>query len=78
MNFQNLLYVAVNGSDTAGDGSAERPFATISAAQAAVRTMIRDGGLKNDVRICLREGTYYQKEPVTVGPSDCDDRYTVT
>ena len=78
MNFQNPLYVAVNGSDTAGDGSAQRPFATISAAQAAVRTMIRDGGLKNDVRICLREGTYYQKEPVTVGLSDCDDRYTVT
>ncbi len=72
------ICVAVNGSDASGDGSLERPFATIAAAQAAVREMIRDGGLKNDVRICLREGTYYQKEAITIGISDCDSRYTVT
>ncbi|MBQ7311953.1 MAG: hypothetical protein IJW81_00030, partial [Clostridia bacterium] len=72
------IFVAVSGSDTIGDGSFEHPFATIPAAQAMVRKMIENGGLTQDVTICLREGTYYQKEPITVTPADCDNRYTVT
>ena len=72
------IFVAVSGSDTVGDGSFEDPFATIPAAQAMVRKMIENGGLTQDVTICLREGTYYQKEPITVTPADCDSKYTVT
>ncbi|MBP3294306.1 MAG: hypothetical protein J6N32_11185, partial [Clostridia bacterium] len=28
--------------------------------------------------ICFHEGTYYQKEPITIGTSDCDSYYTIT
>lgn len=71
------IYVAVNGSDITGDGSVNCPYATIPAAQNAVRKLLREGGLKNDIRICLRGGTYYQAEPITIGTADCDDVYQV-
>ncbi|MBO5257741.1 MAG: hypothetical protein J6C42_09615, partial [Clostridia bacterium] len=72
------IHVAVNGSDVTGNGSMEHPCATAAAAQAAVRDMLRNGGLTQDVSICFHEGTYYQKEPITIGTSDCDSYYTIT
>lgn len=71
------IFVAVNGSDTSGDGSYEHPFATIPAAQAAIRKMIENGGLTQDVTICLRAGTYYQKKPITIGTADFDSNYKI-
>lgn len=49
------------------------PFATIEKAQKAVRKMRGRSGLKQPVRISLRKGTYFLKEPLTLTPFDSGD-----
>ncbi len=61
-------YVAPQGSDQA-PGTQEEPFATVGRAQTAVREAIREG-LKRDVTVLVRGGTYFLKEPLTFGPDD--------
>jgi RNA polymerase sigma factor (sigma-70 family) len=58
------VYVAANGSD-AGDGSLERPYATLAKAVAAVRP---------GQTIALRGGTYRPTEPVTIDTSGDPER----
>ncbi len=48
------LYVTTTGSDTSGDGSNAKPFATI---QKAINTLPKNLG-NNDVRVYLGAGTY--------------------
>jgi hypothetical protein len=62
------FFVAPRGSD-ANPGTKERPFATISRAQEAVRRRIA-AGLKADVTVLLRGGTYELTQPLAFGPED--------
>ncbi len=62
------FYVAVDGDD-ASPGTAERPFATISAAQDAVRGLCRNG-LQQHATVQIGGGTYRLMEPLVFGPND--------
>jgi Concanavalin A-like lectin/glucanases superfamily/GH141 insertion domain/Right handed beta helix region len=60
--------VGLNGRDT-NPGTEKQPFATITRAQQAVRQMIAPG-LKDDVTVLIRRGTYALAEPLAFGPED--------
>jgi hypothetical protein len=62
------FYVATTGSD-ANLGTAAAPFATIGAAQNAVRQLIA-GGLNHDVRVSIAGGTYQQTSTLQFGVQD--------
>ena len=71
------LYVSMSGSDVYGDGSFEKPYGTIKNAQKAVREEINKGGLRSDVCIYIRGGTYYLSEPIIIGINDFDNKFKV-
>ena len=62
------FHVAVGGDD-AGPGTKDKPFATIARAQAEVRKLAA-AGLKQDVTVVIRGGTYRIAEPIVFGPAD--------
>ncbi len=62
------FYVAPNGNDTAA-GTKEKPFATPARAMQVVRAVVA-GGLKSDVRVVLRGGTYVLEAPLVFTPAD--------
>ncbi|HUI92564.1 MAG TPA: T9SS type A sorting domain-containing protein [Chitinivibrionales bacterium] len=64
---QASYYVSPNGSDT-NPGTLARPFATITKARDAVRTVNRP--LTGDIYVYLRCGTYYTGSPIAFGPAD--------
>ncbi len=76
-SLQAEFFVASDGSDERGDGTLTNPYATVGAAQSAIRTLIKDGGLRGDVRILVRGGTYYLREPIVIGVDDYDPVYRV-
>jgi len=59
------FWVSPGGRDD-GPGSREAPFATLARARDAARA---DAG-KRPVRVLLRGGTYFQEEPLVLGPED--------
>ncbi len=61
-------YVAVNGHD-ANPGTSQQPFATITRARDAVRTLVARG-LTQDVHVYIRGGIYRITEPITFGVQD--------
>ncbi|MBQ4628421.1 MAG: hypothetical protein IJB44_05025, partial [Clostridia bacterium] len=71
------LYVATNGCDECGNGSFDRPFATVGAAQKVIREAIKNGGLTDDAYIYIKGGTYYLNDTILIGAEDCDAKYTV-
>jgi|EP01043_Picozoa_sp_COSAG02_P014014 hypothetical protein len=62
------LFVAGNGSDSAGDGSMDKPFATIHKAQAVVRKT--PVAKRPKTTIFLRAGTHYLGSTLTLTPED--------
>lgn len=60
-----IIMVSPRGSDT-GDGTAERPFATLARAQAAVRHLNQS----HDVTVRLADGTYSLATPLRFGAAD--------
>ena len=62
------FHVAPNGND-ANPGTKDKPFATPARAMAAVRPLV-SGGLKTDVRVVLRGGTYALAAPLVFTPAD--------
>ncbi|MFO7900362.1 MAG: hypothetical protein R6V58_15040, partial [Planctomycetota bacterium] len=62
------FYVAPGGDDE-GPGTIKKPFGTVVRARNAVRELKR-GGLKKDVFVLLRGGTYELEKPLTFGPED--------
>ena len=62
------FFVAPGGSD-ASAGTREAPFATPAAAQRAARKEIA-AGLKGNLTVLLRGGTYELAEPLRFGPED--------
>jgi len=61
------FYVATNGRDT-NPGTRQKPFATLTMAQQAVRELDKKSAAR--VSVFIREGTYYLDEPLTFGPAD--------
>ncbi len=71
------FYVAPDGDD-ANAGTQEKPFATLSEARDAVRALAAKG-LKENVAVHVRGGTYCITEPVVFGPEDGGtDKFRVT
>ena len=64
----STLFVAPNGND-ANPGTKDKPFATPARAMAAVRPLV-SGGLKTDVRVVLRGGTYALAAPLVFTSAD--------
>jgi hypothetical protein len=62
------VFVALDGQDT-HPGSREQPFATLQAAQTAVRGLIA-AGLTEPVDVILRAGTYYLPDSLLLEPQD--------
>jgi hypothetical protein len=62
------FYVAPNGND-ANPGTKDKPFATPARALAAVRPLV-SGGLKTDVRVVFRGGTYALAAPLVFTSAD--------
>jgi len=72
-----VIWVAPNGRDDAA-GSQEQPLATLGAAKAKLRELIAKG-LKDDVAVRLRGGTYALAETLTFTPDELGDgSYRVT
>ncbi len=64
---QAQFFVSPNGSDK-GDGSYEHPFATLKAAQEAVRKINDD--MTGDIYVFLASGEYYLEETLTFTEED--------
>jgi hypothetical protein len=71
------FHVTPNGSD-ANPGTPAQPFATIGRARNEVRKLIA-GGLRADVTVLVRGGTYELEEPLVFGSEDSGtDQYSIT
>src|SRR5688572_22664810 len=68
LNAQEKLYISTTGSDK-NDGSKDKPFATLQKARNHIRELKRKG-LKKDVEVYLRNGTYYLTETLVLGLED--------
>ena len=60
------LYVALSGDDT-NPGSLDAPLATLAGARDAARDLVGKG---QAVEVLVREGVYYQDEPLLFTPQD--------
>lgn len=71
------IYVRVDGSDENGDGSAQKPFASIQKAKDYVRTLDKT---KGDIVVEIGDGTYELEDTLTFDAADsgtdaCTVRY---
>ncbi len=67
----NVIYVDVNGNDTDGDGSKDKPYATITAARDAIRTKKAESGLPDGgITVLIGEGTYRITESIALEEGD--------
>src|SRR6218665_384178 len=57
------FHVSPKGDDTAGDGSAQKPFATLDKARDAARA-------ERGSTVLVHGGTYYREQPLTLTPAD--------
>lgn len=62
------LYVAPNGSDTEGDGTIEKPYASFKKVQNVVRTL--NHNMDSDIIVYLRGGTYCIDETIVLDSED--------
>ncbi|MHC4201658.1 MAG: hypothetical protein ACYSU0_16860, partial [Planctomycetota bacterium] len=71
------FHVAPAGDD-ANPGTRQRPFATITRARDEVRRKVA-GGLRADITVLIRGGTYRVREPIVFGPEDSGaGRHSIT
>lgn len=66
------IYVAVNGSNTDGDGSEAKPYATLDKAREAARELSSD---THNVRVSIGEGKYFVGEPIVFDAKDSNVTY---
>lgn len=72
-NNQTQIYVEVDGSDTIGDGTRVKPFATVAKAKAKVREMIQalpEQKMTSDIIVNIGQGDYYLNEPIEFNVED--------
>ncbi|MCU0462695.1 MAG: right-handed parallel beta-helix repeat-containing protein [Bacteroidales bacterium] len=62
------FYVSLNGNDS-NKGTIDRPFATLEAAQKAVRDA-KKNNLNRPVEVVIREGIYYLQQTLELKPED--------
>ncbi|MFC4777087.1 carbohydrate-binding protein [Paenibacillus sp. GCM10023252] len=62
------LFVATTGSDTTGDGSMDRPYATVQKAKEVVRELT--SAMTSDITVQLRGGKYYQDSRLSWNEED--------
>ena len=67
-NDLNRFYVALNGKDS-NKGTIDKPFATLEAAQTAVREAIKNGN-NTSIEVVVRGGTYYLNQTMEFTPED--------
>jgi hypothetical protein len=65
---QQSLYVSPSGNDTTGDGTINKPYASLERARQRVRTM--NAGMTEDLTVLLRGGTYNLSSPVIFTEAD--------
>lgn len=65
---QQVIHVEVNGNDKTGDGSQEKPFATLARAQKAVREI--NGNMTGDIIVSVGAGDYYLDEAIQMDERD--------
>lgn len=71
------FYVAPGGSDT-NPGTVRKPFATLARARDAARAAKKDG-LRKDIVVQIRGGTYRLTEPLAFGPEDSGaEKHSIT
>ncbi|MCX7818653.1 MAG: right-handed parallel beta-helix repeat-containing protein [Kiritimatiellae bacterium] len=63
-------FVVAPDGDDRGPGTAQRPFATIGRAQAAVRELWASSTNRAEVRVGLRGGVWTLEEPIVFRPED--------
>ncbi len=68
-------FIAPHGDD-AHPGSKEQPFATLTRARDAVRTLKSSGPLKDPVRVTIADGRYNLGEPLVLLPEDSGTQQT--
>jgi hypothetical protein len=66
-NIQTNFYVSPSGSDT-NDGSSDHPFATLQAAQDAVRLI--NSNMTGDIIVNISSGNYYVNNPISFDERD--------
>lgn len=62
------FYVALNGKDS-NKGTIDKPFATLEAAQTAVRETIKNGN-NTSIEVVVRGGTYFLSQTMEFSPED--------
>ncbi|MCX7590808.1 MAG: right-handed parallel beta-helix repeat-containing protein, partial [Kiritimatiellae bacterium] len=73
------FFVAPDGDDL-NPGTRKKPFATLRRARDAVRELkLRHGGLRRNVTVLVRGGTYRLTDPLVFGPADSGTQsFTIT
>ncbi|MBQ2726554.1 MAG: right-handed parallel beta-helix repeat-containing protein [Clostridia bacterium] len=71
------IYISVVGSDENGDGSFDKPFRSVQAAQAEVRRIIREESFTGDIPVYFRGGTYYIRDSIVIGNDDWSESVQV-
>jgi len=67
----NVIYVAVDGNDADGDGTKEKPYATIPAARDAIRAKKAESGLPDGgITVLIGAGTYRITESIVLETGD--------
>ncbi|OAB37013.1 hypothetical protein PMSD_09415 [Paenibacillus macquariensis subsp. defensor] len=70
---QPQIYVATTGSDEIGDGTQDKPFATVVKAKAKVKEIIQalpDQKMTSDIIVNVGQGDYYLNEPIEFNAGD--------
>ena len=65
---RTAIYLSPTGSDGSGDGSLENPWQSVGKARDYIRTI--NQGLKKDIHVYLRGGTYYVGSEITFSKED--------
>lgn len=63
------FYVSTTGKDS-NSGASDAPFASLTQARNAIRTLKARGALTEPVRVIVAGGTYYVTEPLVLTPED--------
>ena len=66
-NVAHTLYVSTAGNDNTGDGTQDKPFATIEKAKEKVRDLPKTGG---DIVVKIADGTYFLENTIEFTPED--------
>jgi hypothetical protein len=73
INETKMIFVSLNGDDTTGDGSINKPFKTFVKARDAAKTLHTSN---NQVYVYVRGGKYFFDKPLELTPVDSNVTYS--